>query len=184
MNLVVAERTMPGPMAPADVVGAIRGGGWCNELYGVSHLGSLLAPDRHTMVCFYRAPDAEAVRSTSRRLRAPYERVWSATLHGPHGPEPLTIQPPPKDAADSAATVLVSRSFETPMEFDALQAQEDAKAWCLAAHGVRFLQSLFAVDRRRMICLYTAPDAEAVRHAQRQAGLPFDAVWSATVCSP
>jgi hypothetical protein len=28
-----------------------------------------------------------------------------------------------------------------------------------------------------MICLYRAPDADAVREAQRQAGVPFTSVW-------
>jgi hypothetical protein len=47
---------------------------------------------------------------------------------------------------------------------------------------VRFLQSLFSLDRRRMLCLYAAPDAEAVRHAQRGAGLPFERIWTTTIC--
>jgi hypothetical protein len=35
-----------------------------------------------------------------------------------------------------------------------------------------------------MICLYQAPDAEAVRHANRMAGVPFDRVWPAQVLAP
>jgi hypothetical protein len=29
-----------------------------------------------------------------------------------------------------------------------------------------------------MICLYEAPDAESVRQAQREAGVPFDEAWA------
>jgi len=29
-----------------------------------------------------------------------------------------------------------------------------------------------------MICMYHAPDAESVRLAQRQAGMPIDDVWA------
>jgi hypothetical protein len=31
-----------------------------------------------------------------------------------------------------------------------------------------------------MLCLYRAPDAEAVRRAQKQAQMPFDTVWPCT----
>ena len=38
-------------------------------------------------------------------------------------------------------------------------------------------RSDFSTDGRRSLCLYRAPDAEAVRLAQHEAGLPFDVVW-------
>src|SRR5690606_41386261 len=58
---------------------------------------------------------------------------------------------------------------------------EDAVAWCLEQHAVRFVRSYFAVDRRAMLCIYRAPDAEAVRATQRQAGLPVSHVWTAAL---
>lgn len=181
MELVVAERVMPGRVTADQVTASIRDGGWCNDIYGVSHRGSLLAPDNRTLICIYGAPDAEAVRSAGRRLGAPAERVWSASLHGPVGPDPLTALPPAA-SDDSAGIVVVGRSFEQPVNFEELQAQEGAAAACLQTHRVRFRQSLLARDRRRMLCLYAAPDAEAVRHVQHQAGLPFDGLWTATIC--
>jgi hypothetical protein len=39
------------------------------------------------------------------------------------------------------------------------------------------VRTLFSTDRKRMICLYHAPDAESVRLAQRAAGMPFGEVW-------
>ncbi len=75
--------------------------------------------------------------------------------------------------------VVVERSFSAPVSFDDVQALEDRGAWCLEAHAVRSLRSYFSRDRRRMICLYEAPDVESVRFANRQAGLPFDLVWGA-----
>lgn len=77
--------------------------------------------------------------------------------------------------------VVVERSFPEPVRFEDVQAKEDASAWCLEAHGVRFLRTFFSADRRRMICVYEAPDAESVRLANREAGLPFDAVWTASI---
>ena len=77
--------------------------------------------------------------------------------------------------------VIVERTFPEPVVFGDVQALEDAHAWCLDLHGVRFLVSYFSDDRKRMICLYEAPDAEAVRRVNRQAKLPFDRAWVTSV---
>jgi hypothetical protein len=77
--------------------------------------------------------------------------------------------------------VVVERAFPQPVAFGEIQAVEDRGAWCLEAHGVRFLRSYFSRDRRRMICLYEAPDAEAVRLAQERAGVPFEKAWTSRV---
>jgi hypothetical protein len=77
------------------------------------------------------------------------------------------------------ALVIVEREFEVPQDFAEIQAAEDRHGWCLEARGVVFVRSYFSRDHRRMICLYEAPDAESVREAQREAGLPFSAVWTA-----
>lgn len=182
MTFVVAERTFPEPQTVDLVRQSIRDGGGCNALYGITHLGSLLGPDGRQAVCFYRSPDAEVVRSSSHRQGTPYDRIWSAMLHG-QGPDPVTAWPPSQGTNDAPPeTVLVSRAFDAPMVFEELQAQEDVQAWCLQSYRVRFLQSLVSLDRRRMLCLYAAPDAEAVRHAQRGAGLPFEKIWTARIC--
>lgn len=76
-------------------------------------------------------------------------------------------------------TVIVERTLEQPTEFPQLQAMEDASAWCLELHHVTFRYTFLSTDRKRMICVYDAPDAESVRMSQRTAGLPFDRVWTA-----
>jgi len=76
------------------------------------------------------------------------------------------------------ALVIVERSFEEPQVFDDLQAAESAVAWCLEQNSVTFLRSYFAVDRKRMICLYEAPDAEAVRRTQKEGGLSYTRIYS------
>ena len=80
--------------------------------------------------------------------------------------------------------VIVERSFEEPVDFETIQAIEDKGAWCMQQHEVRFLRTYFSADRRRMICLYEAPDAESVRTAQRQIGMPLDRAWTATLVEP
>ena len=81
-------------------------------------------------------------------------------------------------------SVLVERVFEEPVELEAIQELSDRGAWCLQLHRVRYIRTLFARDRRRMICIYEAPDAESVRIAQVQAGMPLTRVWSAQIIAP
>ena len=76
--------------------------------------------------------------------------------------------------------VVVERTFAESVPFESVQALEDAFSWCLDMRQVTFLHYYFSLDRRRMICVYEAPDAESVRDANTQAKLPFDRVWSAT----
>jgi hypothetical protein len=80
--------------------------------------------------------------------------------------------------------VVVERVFDEPVDFDEVQALEDRNAWCLELHRIRFLRTYFSSDRRRMICVYEAPDAESVRLANRQAGMPFERVWTASIHEP
>ena len=77
--------------------------------------------------------------------------------------------------------VVVERTFREPVALEDIQAVERRGAGCLEAHGVRHLRSYFARDRRRMVCLYEAPDAESVRLAQEKAGLPFERAWTTRV---
>lgn len=77
------------------------------------------------------------------------------------------------------ALVVVEREFDQPAVFEELQAKEEAFAWCLEENGVRFLHTYFALDRRKMVCVYDAPDAEAVRRTQRTAKMPVAQLWPA-----
>ena len=76
------------------------------------------------------------------------------------------------------ALVIVERRFDAPVAFEEIQAMEDRGAWCLDAHGVAFVRTYFSTHRTRMLCLYDAPDAEAVRAAQATIGMPFERVWA------
>jgi hypothetical protein len=80
--------------------------------------------------------------------------------------------------------VLVERSFETPADGATVLELGQRSAWCLEEHSVRYLRSYVSSDGLRMICLYEAPDAEAVRAANRKAGVPFDRVWRGSVFDP
>lgn len=80
----------------------------------------------------------------------------------------------------SSDVIVVERSFQEPLDLAALQAQEDAQQQCLDTHRVRFVGTYVAGHQRNMVCVYDAPDAEAVRVTQDRAGLPYDRIWAAT----
>ena len=101
--------------------------------------------------------------------------AWAATVHpaaGESADAPLATGQP-------ASVVVVERAFAEPVELAAVQMQGDADPWCREQYAVRFLRAYVALDRCRMICLYTAPDIESVRVVQRQVGLPHERVWNA-----
>lgn len=78
--------------------------------------------------------------------------------------------------------VVVERLLDEPRTYEELEALETGCAGqCFQLYGVRHVHSYFSKDRKRMICVYEAPDAEAVRQANRIAGVPFERVWTADV---
>lgn len=75
--------------------------------------------------------------------------------------------------------VIVIRESEEPFDLLALAARERDHGGCLTLRDVKFLRSYVSRDRRCTICLYDAPDAESVREAEREAGMPVTRVFSA-----
>jgi len=164
MTNLVLERFFDTPLSVADMHQGARRTQWCFDLYQVEWRGSLLSADGHTLVCTFAAPDAEAARNALRKLDADIRRLWTASVYE----APAAVVP----------NVLVERSFPAPETFERLKAIVDAKAWCLEQHRVEWARSFLSNDGRRMLCQYRAPDVEAVRLAQREAGLPVDALWA------
>lgn len=138
-------------------------------MHRISWQESLLSTDGQRSICRFHCADAESLRVALRQVGANVHAIWPGTIH---------VSPVATPTAQMEANVIVTRRFSGPVTLESVQAIEDAGAWCLDAHKVHFLRTFFARDRTRMICLYHAPDAESVRLAQRQAGMPVDEVWS------
>ena len=82
------------------------------------------------------------------------------------------------------ATIILEQRFEgRPFDVERFNAAQWRNAPCLRVHGVHHTVSYVTRDGLRMISVFDAPDAEAVRCAARQLGLRYDGVWSATVVS-
>ena len=151
------------------------GAAWCLDQYRVRHVMSLLSLDGRQLTCVFDAPDAESVRSVLRQMGQSVDPVWAATVHAPPG-----VPVAGSLAGIAPPLMVVERRFAEPADFAALLGRlRDQPAWCLDQYRVQFLRSYMSKDRRRMICLYHAPDAESVRAAQLQAGTPVERVWAA-----
>lgn len=164
MTHLILERSFDPPLTREDVITVAKSVGWCYQTHGVHWHGSMLGEGGRAVVCRFESADAESTRLALRQTQADMSRFWVSTVH--EAPDPVT------------PNVVVEREFDDPADLSALQAEEDSKQWCLDAHGVRFARTYFSQDRKRMLCLYAAADAEAVRLAQQKAGMPFNRVWA------
>ena len=82
------------------------------------------------------------------------------------------------------ATIILEHHLEgRPFDVERFNATQRDNVPCLTLHGVRHVVSYVAPDGRKMICVFEAPDAEAVRRTARQLGYRYDNVWAATVVS-
>ena len=158
------EREFEPRLTVSAVIAIAQDSEWCFAMHRVDWHGSLLSTDGSRMICQFSAQDAESIRMALRKAQADTQHLWRGTVHA---------VPDPSDP-----NVVVERSFAAPVAIEDLQAQEDAHGWCLETRRVKFARSFFSTDRKRMICLYSAPDAEAVREAQREAQMPVDRVWA------
>ncbi len=175
MTDVVLERRFDPPLTIEEFAASAAAQAGCFDLYRVDWQRSLMSKDRRRLVCWFRGVDVESVRTALRMNDVDTRVLWGGSYHEA-----------PELAADALATVnvAVERQFDEPTSLDEIQAIEDAGATCLEMRSVEFVCTLFSADRTRMICLYRAPDAESVREAQREAGMPFESIWAFDVLSP
>jgi len=141
----------------------------CLELYRIVWQHSLLGAGGRKCICWFRGVDVESVRRALRTNNVDVSGLWSGSVHD---------APDRSEARIAQANVVVERRFDKATSLETIQAIEDKSASCLEMRNVEFMRTFFSLDRRRMLCLYAAPDAESVREAQREAGMPVEAVWS------
>ena len=169
METVVLERSFVTPPSPADLEHLEKRFPWCLEKYQVAPICSYVALDGLSAVCLYRAPDAEVVRQTQRTATMPVERVWTADRVvgerevGPAG----------------HSLVVMLRESPVPVDREYVRGMYARGEGCFAIHRVEPLSSYLARDGLRLLCVFSAPDAEAVRLANRQLGLPFSRAFPA-----
>ncbi len=166
MVRVFVQRTFDPPITDARFQEMAASSDGCLDLYRVHRKQSLMSSDGRRLICCFDAPDVESTRLALRKAGSRDGILWAGTVHES-----------PSEGAPTEANVVVERSFDAPVQLEAIQAKEDANASCLELRGVVFVRTYFSLDRKRMVCLYRAPDAEAVREAQREAKMPVDSIW-------
>jgi hypothetical protein len=124
------------------------------------------------MLCFYEAPDAEAVRISQEQAGLASERIWSGTSILPTHPPAST---------DGYTTVIVERQIPHDISEADWQRRAESGAWCMAIYRVALLESVVAPSHGRAVCVFIAPDAEAVRVANSQGGLQVSRAWPCDV---
>lgn len=82
------------------------------------------------------------------------------------------------------ADVILERSFDPPLTDERFAELSERLMPCLDRNGITWVRSHLSRDRRRLICLFRAPDAGVVRSALRQARLEHERVWSAEILEP
>jgi hypothetical protein len=175
MTDMILERSFEPAISTAFVLELAMNAAGCFGIHAVEWKASYLGLDGRRMLCHFSAPDMESTRIALRQVDADTSRLWRASVHDAPG----------AGAADIAsANVIVERDFADAVELQDIQNIEDAGIHCLEMRNVRFARTFFATDRKRMLCLYAAPDAESVRQAQREAGVPFTEAWAFTRCGP
>lgn len=169
MTDAILERNFDPPMTTAGFLEDVARSATCFEIHRVDWQNSMLANDGSKTICWFRGLDMESMRIAMRKEQMDMRLLWSGSIHDAPG----------ADESDFAsANVVVERSFDESVRLEDIQAIEDAGAGCLEMRNVKFVRTFFSNDRKRMICLYKAPDAESVRQAQREAKVPFNAVWA------
>lgn len=78
-------------------------------------------------------------------------------------------------------SIIVERAYEVPADLEGMSRVEASIAWCYEQRSVEFVRSFMSPDLRRFVCLYRAPDAEAVRAVQRTANFTYERAWTAHV---
>ena len=113
MTDVIVERDLTPPLTAEQFPAMAKQGANCLKLYNIDWVESYLSADGASLVCHFIAPDTETTRTAVRQTGSDLKAAWPGTLH--HGA-----------AADETPNVMVTRSFEEPIDLDDIQAIEDA----------------------------------------------------------
>jgi cation diffusion facilitator CzcD-associated flavoprotein CzcO len=147
----------------------------CLDLYRVSWRRAYLATDGTRMLCWYQAPDAEAVRFVLRQQGSRGVAVWPSEVRGPADIEP---------AERSRDFTVVEVRPEPALDTAAMASARDATVAALGAAGHRVARVFTARSGAQIVCVLEANDAEAVRACLQAAGIAASATWCCVAVDP
>lgn len=163
------ERSFDPPIGLPEFMQMVARSAGCFDLHTVDWQQSMLSADGRNLICWFSAHDLESIRIALRTAEVDQRVFWSGSVHDAPGIDADGL---------ASANVVVTRQFDESVLLEDIQAIEDAGAGCLEMREVKFIRTFFSADKKRMLCLYQAPDVESVRQAQREAKMPFEKIWS------
>jgi len=176
VELVLVERRFDRPVRFEDIQALEIAGHSCLHLRNVRFLKSFFSRDCCRMLCLYEAPDAESVREAEHHAKVPFNSAWTCIKLQGIGTAGVH--------SSDREYVVVERQFPGAVTPDFVSNALRRSGWCLDLHDAEYVESFLGNDGRRMVCLFRAPDAEAVRLANQQGGVPYTDVWTASVHLP
>jgi len=79
--------------------------------------------------------------------------------------------------------VILEREFPEPLSSEEVRKMA-AETECLDLYRVKPVRSYLMPGGKRMVCVFEAPDAEALRAVGRSNGFVNAVIWSSTVHTP
>jgi hypothetical protein len=80
--------------------------------------------------------------------------------------------------------IVIETTYDQPFTDEDWNTDSAKVIPCLEQRGARWIRSLVSSDRRRSVCEFEAPDAEAIRESYRRVGIGFDRMWIAEIHEP
>jgi len=80
-----------------------------------------------------------------------------------------------------STNMFLERTFDPPLSVADVSERARRSDWCYTIHKVDWRGSFLAANGHRLICWFTAADAESVRIALRQSGADSQFLWPGTV---
>jgi hypothetical protein len=171
-SIIVVERSFAEPSLARALAERERQAAGELQKHRVRRLRTFTSRDLRRMLCFYDAPDAETVRISQEQAQLAVEQIWC-------GSAILPARPPA--SPDGYTTVIVERQIARDLTEADWRQRAESGAWCLATYRVALLESIFAPSHGRAVCVFIAPDAQAVRMANSQPDMPASWSWPCDV---
>jgi hypothetical protein len=140
----------------------------CLEARHAHWLRSFVSFDGNYSLCEFEVPYAQGVREACREAGVSFKQVWRAEVLTEAESEVLNQQETP---------ILVEAIHEPPMTPKIWEFNMENAQLCFKEHGIHKMITWMSPDYRRSICCFQAANAEDVRTAFRQAGIPFQHLW-------
>ncbi len=80
MPTVVMERLYEQAQTETQIDTTNQSIATCLDINGVTHLQSLVSPDRTRFICLFDAPDAATVRRAIDSAGVTYQKIWTADV--------------------------------------------------------------------------------------------------------